>query len=109
MLRAFVDGYEQGYATGLRLATAMPDEPSPVSEAEGSLEELTAVMCRPAYQQGFMDGLRDGSAVLASALSAADRWRRRGSQGELRTLSARLRTLRRVLTSRDERRSNAGR
>ena len=74
-MNAFVDGYERGYCAGLRLATAIPGERNPAQATDAAFDERHEVVSRPAYQHGFVDGLRDGVEVLASVSSTAERLR----------------------------------
>lgn len=72
MLKSFLVTYEQGYSAGLQRATALPGERNTFQAANSSPDELTEAVSRPAYQEGFMDGFRDGLQVLASLPSV--RW-----------------------------------
>ena len=76
MMKSFLDGYEQGYSAGLRLATTLPGERNDKHDPEVRLEDRDNIASRPAYQHGFFDGLRDGVAVLASVSNAGRGWRR---------------------------------
>lgn len=68
MLNSFLAMYEKGYAAGLRRATAMSGEQNTFQEAvDYSSDELIEVVSRPAYQEGFADGFRDGLQVLAES------------------------------------------
>lgn len=64
MLKSFLIAYEQGYAAGLRQATILPDECSAFSETDFLAGELTELLSRPAYKEGFLDGFKDGAGVL---------------------------------------------
>jgi hypothetical protein len=70
MMKTFLDGYEQGYSAGLRLATTLPGERHGKREPEVNLEDRGNITSRPAYQHGFVDGLRDGVEVLVSVSNA---------------------------------------
>src|SRR5262245_1708635 len=76
MMKVFLDGYEQGYSAGLRLATTLPGERNDKHAPEVLLEDRDSIASRPAYQHGFVDGLRDGVEVLASVSNAGRGWRR---------------------------------
>ena len=71
MLTPFLAVYEEGYATGLRRVTTMPSECNAFPEAaDSSPDELIEVVSQSAYQEGFVDGFRDGLQALAESPGA---------------------------------------
>ena len=75
MLKMFLDGYDQGYADGLAWATAQPGERNVKPTIDTLGEDASTNTARPAYQQGFVDGLLDGTLAMA-AVSTAGHWQR---------------------------------